>query len=116
MIHRTIRLRSTALVLAALGGASVVYADGITYIDQRRGVDARVEVHNFPLEEHQVDFDEAPDFGLFDSMVSVDAAVPGASAHADASQYSEILPYAISGSVSTNFIAVQESGADVRRA
>lgn len=114
-VHITTKLGSTALVLAVLGGRSVVHADGINFLDQSRTVAVVAWVSEDLLEDVQTESDGAPDFAPFDSMVSVDATVPGAQAHAEASQFSEILPFAVSGSLSTNASAVRDPGGFVRR-
>ena len=111
------KLHRTGAMIVGLLAWSVPFskADGINLLGQIREVDVFALVSDGSGSDLQDDSDAAPDFGLFDAAVSVDASVPLAQGHAQASQTSDILPLSVLVSDSVGVSGSREVGGLLER-
>lgn len=84
--------------MVATGNGPSAFADGISFLSQERSVAAVAGVAFGGPQDFDLSTDAAADFNVFDAFVFADASLPGvATVHAEASQFSELLPFEIRG-------------------
>ncbi|NOT01426.1 MAG: PEP-CTERM sorting domain-containing protein [Phycisphaerales bacterium] len=87
-----------AVAVVAAGAVKTASADAISFISQDRSVAAVAGVVFGGSHDLEQNTESAPDFNVFDAFVSADASLPHvATAHAEATQFSELSPFEISG-------------------
>jgi hypothetical protein len=103
-------------VVVAAGGVENAAADGISFVSQERRVAAVAGVVFGASQDFEEQTETAPDFNVFDAFVSANASLPHvAAAHAEATQFSELSPFEISGHGAVASSALDEgvNGLDV---